>query len=77
MRQTILKLYKDLLRYGDNLKYTDKEYFRYRIRKNFKQNKHLIDQIEIDFQLQKRPKNFYKISEYCKSIVLYSEIRQT
>lgn len=56
MRQTILKLYKDLLRYGDNLKYTDKKYFRYKIRKNFKQNKHLIDQTEIDFQLQKGQK---------------------
>lgn len=52
MRNTVLKLYKDLLRYGENLKYTDKEYFRFRIRKNFKQNKDLIDQTEIDFQLQ-------------------------
>lgn len=25
----------------------------------------------------RKAKNFYKISEYCKSIVLYSEIRQT
>lgn len=52
MRNTVLKLYKDLLRYGENLKYTDKEYFRFRIRKNFKQNKHLTDQTDIDFQLQ-------------------------
>lgn len=56
MRNTVLKLYKDLLRYGENLKYTDKEYFRFRIRKNFKQNKDLIDQTEIDFQLQKGKK---------------------
>lgn len=56
MRNTVLKLYKDLLRYGENLKYTDKEYFRFRIRKNFKQNKHLIDQTEIEFQLQKGKK---------------------
>ncbi|KOX79283.1 hypothetical protein WN51_09085 [Melipona quadrifasciata] len=52
MRQAILKLYKDLLRYGEKLKYTDKEYFRYRIRKNFEQNKHLSDQTEINFQFQ-------------------------
>lgn len=56
MRSKVLKLYKDLLRYGENLKYTDKLYFRYRIRKNFKQNRHLIDQAEIDFQLQKGQK---------------------
>ncbi|XP_017762279.1 PREDICTED: uncharacterized protein LOC108552313 [Eufriesea mexicana] len=53
MRRSILKLYKDLLRYGDNLKYTDKEYFQARIRENFKQNKHITDQVEIEFQLQK------------------------
>ncbi|XP_076671315.1 mitochondrial ribosome and complex I assembly factor AltMIEF1-like [Andrena cerasifolii] len=56
MRQTILKLYKDLLRYGENLKYTDKRYFRHRIRQSFKENKQLADQTEIDFQLQKGQK---------------------
>lgn len=58
MRRSILKLYKDLLRYGENLKYTDKKYFRQRIRENFKQNKCITDQIEIEFQLQV---NNYKI----------------
>lgn len=52
MRQITLKLYKDLLRYGANLKYTDTKYFRSRIRRSFKENKHLTDQTEIDFQLQ-------------------------
>lgn len=52
MRHTILRLYRDLLRYGENLKYTDKDYFRYRIRKGFKENKSIIDQNAIDFQLQ-------------------------
>ena len=56
MRQTILKLYKDLLRYGENLKYTDRRYFRQRIRQSFKENKQLADQTEIDFQLQKGQK---------------------
>lgn len=53
MRQIILKLYKDLLRYGANLKYTEKTYFAKRIRKSFKENKNLTDRAEIDFQLQK------------------------
>lgn len=54
MRQIILKLYKDLLRYGANLKYTEKTYFAKRIRKSFKENKNLTDRAEIDFQLQVR-----------------------
>lgn len=53
MRQAILRLYKDLLRYGENLKYTDKAYFRYRIRKSFKENRNIIDQQKIELQLQK------------------------
>lgn len=53
MRQAILRLYKDLLRYGENLKYTDKAYFRKRIRTNFKENKDLTDQKQIELQLQK------------------------
>lgn len=52
-RLTILKLYKDILRYGQNLRFTDKNYFRYRIRKAFKDNKDLIDETAIDFQLKK------------------------
>ncbi|XP_078045954.1 uncharacterized protein LOC144474691 [Augochlora pura] len=53
MKQTVLKLYKDLLRYGEHLKYSDKEYFRYRIRKGFKDNKQLTDEREINFHFQK------------------------
>lgn len=53
MRNTILKLYKDLLRYGEQLKLTDKKYYRNRIQQSFKQNKTLVDKTEINFQLQK------------------------
>ncbi|XP_076757960.1 mitochondrial ribosome and complex I assembly factor AltMIEF1-like [Xylocopa sonorina] len=53
MKPNVIRLYKDLLRYGENLKYTDKSYFRSRIRQSFKRNKDLVDQTEIDFQLQK------------------------
>lgn len=52
-RQTILKLYKDTLRYGETLRFTNKGYFRHRVRVAFKDNKDLTDQAIIDFQLQK------------------------
>lgn len=51
-RNTVLKLYKDILRYGQNLKFTDKKYFRYRIREAFKTNKNLTDETTIDFHLK-------------------------
>lgn len=53
MRTDILRLYKDLLRYGQNLRYTDKGYFHYRIRKAFQENKVLNDEKIIRFQLEK------------------------
>ncbi|KAL0109443.1 hypothetical protein PUN28_014485 [Cardiocondyla obscurior] len=51
-RQAILKLYKDALRYGETLKFTDKKYFRYRIRTSFRNNKELSDEAEIDFHFK-------------------------
>lgn len=45
----IVKLYKDLLRYGQNLQYTDKEYFYKRIKSEFKKNKTLVDEAQIIF----------------------------
>ncbi|XP_018340742.1 PREDICTED: uncharacterized protein LOC108747644 [Trachymyrmex septentrionalis] len=52
-RQVVLKLYKDILRYGETLKFTNKKYFRYRIRTAFITNKDLSDETAINFQLQK------------------------
>lgn len=52
-RNAVLKLYKDILRYGQNLKFTDKKYFRYRIREAFKTNKNLTDEGAIDFHFKK------------------------
>ncbi|XP_018058638.1 PREDICTED: uncharacterized protein LOC108693934 isoform X2 [Atta colombica] len=51
-RQVVLKLYKDILRYGETLKFTDKKYFRYRIQTAFRTNKDLSDETAINFQLQ-------------------------
>ncbi|CAL1685028.1 unnamed protein product [Lasius platythorax] len=52
-RQSILKLYKDILRYGETLRFTNKGYFRHRIRVAFKDNKDLTDEAMVDFQLKK------------------------
>lgn len=45
----VLKLYKDLLRYGEELNLTDKKYFKQRIRDEFRKNKNLQDDNEIIF----------------------------
>lgn len=52
-RATILKLYKDILRYGETLKYTDKGYYRKKVRQIFKENKELAREADIDFQIKK------------------------
>lgn len=44
----ILKLYKDLLRYGQELTLTDKSYYYRKIREEFKKNKNLQDTSEIN-----------------------------
>ncbi|XP_018406017.1 PREDICTED: uncharacterized protein LOC108782288 [Cyphomyrmex costatus] len=53
MSRQVLKLYKDILRYGETLRFTNKKYFRYRIRTSFKTNKDLPDETTINYQLQK------------------------
>jgi hypothetical protein len=49
IRSEILGLYKRLLRYGENLKFTDKKYFVYRIKKDFLDNRDLKNKKEIEF----------------------------
>lgn len=48
----VIRLYKDLLRYGQELKHTDKQYFYKRIRKEFKNNKVLANPEEVQFNYQ-------------------------
>ncbi|KAH0819677.1 hypothetical protein GEV33_003119 [Tenebrio molitor] len=50
----ILKLYKDLLRYGQGLRFTDKDYFCNRIRREFRKNRELGDESEISFNFEVR-----------------------
>lgn len=51
-RQIVLRLYKDILRYGDTLKFTNKKYFRYRIRTAFKDKKDLSDETAINHYMK-------------------------
>lgn len=48
-RIQILRLYKDIARYSEELKYTDKDYFLRRVRKEFKKNRELENEKEISF----------------------------
>lgn len=41
------------MRYGQQLKYTDKEYFAKRIRKEFKQNKGIEEKESINFNYER------------------------
>ncbi|XP_071051950.1 mitochondrial ribosome and complex I assembly factor AltMIEF1 [Onthophagus taurus] len=49
----ILNLYKQLLRYGSDLEYTNKGYYFRKIRHEFKTNKNLTDPKEISFNYKK------------------------
>lgn len=53
MEQQVLQLYKNLLRYGQNLKYTDTLFFQSRIREIFRRNQNLTDEAGIKFQVEK------------------------
>ncbi|XP_044580452.1 uncharacterized protein LOC123262316 [Cotesia glomerata] len=53
MRRDVLRLYKDLLRYGDNLKFTHKKYFKSRVKQDFYDNLELNNPNDIQFCLEK------------------------
>lgn len=53
-RLQVKQLYKELLRYGCNLKLTDKDYYKSRIKQEFLDNKQLDNPDEINF--------FYNVS---------------
>ncbi|CAH1996150.1 unnamed protein product [Acanthoscelides obtectus] len=52
-RLQILTLYKELLRYGQQLKFTDKAYFKRRIKDEFYSNRKLSEPEEITIQFEK------------------------
>lgn len=48
----VLQLYRQLLRYGIELKFTDQSYFRRRVRKEFQLNKDLQSEADIQFNIK-------------------------
>lgn len=48
-RQQVLRLYKHLIRYGNQLQLTDKSYFLGRVRREFRDNSNEIEQDKINF----------------------------
>lgn len=48
----VVHLYRRLLKYGNQLQYTDKNYFKNRIRAEFRQHKELKDAEKIEFEVK-------------------------
>ncbi|XP_037038751.1 uncharacterized protein LOC119076170 [Bradysia coprophila] len=51
--QQVLRLYKNLLRYGNQLQLTDKWYFMNRVRDEFEANKGLTSTEQIEFSIKR------------------------
>lgn len=51
-RQQVLQLYRHLIKYGNQLQFTDKKYFKDRVREEFRNNKGLESAEEIDFSFK-------------------------
>lgn len=47
-----VQLYRDLLRYGKQLKFTNKTFFKNRIRSEFEKNRNLESETDIDFNIK-------------------------
>ncbi|XP_017097510.2 mitochondrial ribosome and complex I assembly factor AltMIEF1 [Drosophila bipectinata] len=52
-RQQVLRLYKHLIRYGNHLKLTDKNYFLGRVRYEFRDSRGLTNPTEIEFNYKR------------------------
>lgn len=52
-KQQILRLYKHLIRYGNQLYLTDKSYFLGRIRREFRTNRELSNPSDIEFSFKR------------------------
>lgn len=53
-RQQVLRLYKHLIKYGNHLTLTDKNYFLGRVRHEFRENRQLTNPLEIEFNFKVR-----------------------
>lgn len=52
-KTTVLRLYKDLLRYSSRLQFTDKNYYLSRVRTEFRRNQSLSKSEDIQFYYNK------------------------
>lgn len=52
VRQNVISLYKEFLKYSKTLKYTDKDFFIYRVKKEFSEKRNLTSAEEINFHLK-------------------------
>ncbi|XP_034106138.1 mitochondrial ribosome and complex I assembly factor AltMIEF1 [Drosophila sulfurigaster albostrigata] len=52
-RQQVLRLYKHLIKYGNHLTLTDKNYFLGRVRHEFRENRELTNPLQIEFNFKR------------------------
>ncbi|XP_065340459.1 mitochondrial ribosome and complex I assembly factor AltMIEF1 [Cloeon dipterum] len=52
-RSEVLRLYKSILKYGQELKYTDRDFFKKKIRKEFRSCKSVESPEEIKFHIDR------------------------
>lgn len=76
LRSQVLKLYKELLRYGEQLQLTNKEYYMKRIKKEFIKNRDLQDLADINYSYKVRNKCFqsFNMILYCFCFVERTEV---
>lgn len=60
-KQQVLRLYKHLIRYGNQLQLTDKSYFLGRVRREFRENSKEteVQKIQFSFKVRKQPNISY------------------
>ncbi|RWS00373.1 uncharacterized protein B4U79_07380 [Dinothrombium tinctorium] len=51
-KREVLNLYKQLIRYSNTLRFTDKTFYLQKVRKEFEKNRTLVDASEVDFYYQ-------------------------
>lgn len=70
-----LKLYRSLLRYSKQLKFTDVKYFKQRIRKEFEKNRSLESGEDIKTSIEVSSLILFRIFECCNNYLFISSER--
>ena len=61
-RSQVIQLYKQLIRYQNKIQLSDKEYFKNRIRDEFRKNSHLVAEEDIAFHFKVSHVNLFLLS---------------